>query len=1034
MQTKLLQVRSRMLNALILAVMFAVGNIGIVHAEGSGTKEDPWVIENGKIYHVESLGGFFGVFTAPSEGTLSISGTNYSVYTDATFTQTDESIIPQFNGDYQNKAYTFDCEAGKTYYIGNGFIMNTIDITVKFLTEAEPLVLSNLEPADGSLFNAGSGIVALKFNQNVRIGAVELTAGQGSDVVSAFVQGAYVTLDIKDKINQYYRDGLLKEGDDIKVKFNSVAPTADPAKLYNGTGVIEVTYKAGKMPLQVVSSSNTPDGTPAMSNFRSYYMSDDNSGIVSLTFSGDINMAAGMRPVVTLTYGNFEAEDPNEAYSETIIPTALMSNTLMINLKDKLRRAKDMVASGTNYGIITLSVNNVKDMDGNYAYGSGSGNLGSFFYQYNFKEVAYEPMTDWTVLGSTGGVINGNTKSIELWLSEPEGENAVFTGVEIKYTESGVVKTKTMGLSELTITREGNETTILIPIPNISADANTDMTVSLTGIERPDGLTPDVEPKVFDKFTKTFTTTGLTVSDFSIDSFVWHNGDEDVNMIDGSIGVLARGTSSTLKTNKDAEIGYAEFEIRGVDNPDDDFVRSGYITGPVEDGFTIGWHGESFMEGKDYTFTLKAWRTEAEMQGKAEPTVGEASVIIHGAKKAYVYSDVVMTTDISKEFVLASAEDNSRTIEFSAPVNMTAIVNTGSGTSMECTVTPNADRTQWTVTVPDYVIGNFERFNVNVFAKDDEGRALNKTENGEGIILGSEDDTWFELTFVSEFNKPEFEVSPATESTLESISTITFSYSGGISANWNNREKIGIYNLSTRELIAEFTEDDVVYLENPDDLFGAYIGATITMAEPITAPGIYTVEVPADFFALGEQFSGGLSKAASIRYEVKAPAKPLVVELTPAPGNVSEIPAKIIVTLPNNTSVGSTYTADPTLVDEAGNSYKASLEIDWDILDLNVITIVLADGAITRHGTYTLTIPAGALTYDDDPDNVNGTDLVFVYVVGTNGICNFVTAEGGKVNVYTVGGTLLLKNAEAEAVGRLAKGMYIINGKKVIIK
>ncbi len=1034
MQTKLLQTRNRMLYALILAVMLAVGNIGTVCAEGSGTKEDPWVIENGKTYHVESFGGFFGIFTAPSEGTLSIGGINYSVYTDATFTQPDESIAPKFNGDYQNMAYQFACEAGKTYYIGNGFIMNTIDITVKFLTEAEPLVLSDLEPADGSLFNAGSGIVALKFNQNVSIGAVELTAGQGSDVVSAFVQGAYVTLDIKDKINQYYRDGSLKEGDDIKVKFNNVAPTADPTKLYNGTGAIEVTYKAGKMPLQVVSSSNTPDGTPAMSNFRSYYMADDNSGIVSLTFSGDINMAEGMRPVVTLTYGDFEAENPSEAYSETIIPTALMSNMLMINLKDKLRRAKDMVASGTNYGIITLSVNNVKDMDGNYAYGSGSGNLGSFFYQYNFKDVVYEPMTDWTVMGSTGGVINGSTKNIELWLSETEGENAAFTGVEIKYTEGGEVKTKTLGLGELTITKEGNETTILIPVPNISADANTDITVSLTGIERPDGLTPDVEPEAFDKFTKTFTTTGLTASDFTIESFVWHNGDEDVSMMGGSIGVLARGTSSTLKTNKDAEIGYAEFEIRGVDNPDDDFVRSGYITGPVEDGATIEWHGESFMEGKDYTFTLKAWRTEAEMQGKAEPTVGEAEIIIHGAKKAYEYSDVVMTTDISKNFVLESAEDNSRTIEFSAPVTMTAVVNTGSGTSMDCTVAPSTDRTQWTVTIPEYVIGSFDRFNVNIFAKDDDGRALNKTQNGEGVILGSEENTWFELTFVSEFNKPEFEVSPASGSTLESLGTITFSYSGGIGANWNNSEKIAVYNRTTRELIAEFTEDDVTYVPDPDDEWGPYIGATITMKEPVTAPGIYTVEVPADFFELGEQFSGGLSKAASITYEIKAPAKPLVVELTPAPGNVSEIPAKIIVTLPNNKSVGSTYTADPTLVDEAGNSYKASLEIDWDIRDLNVITIVLADGAITRHGTYTLTIPAGALTFDDDPDNVNGTDLVYIYVVGTDGICNFVTAEGGKVNVYTVGGTQLLKNADADAVGRLAKGMYIINGKKVIIK
>lgn len=99
-----------------------------------------------------------------------------------------------------------------------------------------------------------------------------------------------------------------------------------------------------------------------------------------------------------------------------------------------------------------------------------------------------------------------------------------------------------------------------------------------------------------------------------------------------------------------------------------------------------------------------------------------------------------------------------------------------------------------------------------------------------------------------------------------------------------------------------------------------------------------------------------------------------------------------------------------------------------------MITIVLSGGAITANGTYTLTILAGALTYDDDDANINETDLVFVYVIGTDGINSLVSAEGGKVNVYSINGTQLLKNADAEAVGKLAKGMYVINGKKVIIK
>ncbi len=1038
MQTKLL-LKNQVLKALMLVMMFVCGGVGTAYAEGSGTIEDPWIFESGQTYHVDAYKSFYGIFTAQTDGTFSLSGTNYAIYTDATFSAQDDAIVPLFNGDYSDRAYTFECEGGKTYYIGNSFVMNAADMLVKFLTEVEPLELKDLSPADGSQFNAGYGIVDMTFNQNVRIGLVELTAGKGVESVSANVHGAYVSIDIKDILNQFYNDGRLKEGDDIRLKFNNVAPAADVTKLYNGTGIIELTYKAGKMPLQIVNTANTPQGNPAMPVFKSYYMSDDNSGIVSLTFNGEINMSEGMRPTVSLTYGNIEAEDPGESYSETIIPTALTGNTLLVNLKNKLRRAADMVTSGTNYGIITLSINNVRDMDGNYAYGNGSGNLGSFAYQYNFEEVDYAPIFDWNTIGGVSDVIGEETNNIELWISEPANYKATFTGAEIKYVSGGVEKVRNISYEELTIMKDDNDENaniILIPVPNVSIDAGTEVVVSLVGVERPDGLTPDIAPTAFAEFTKTFATTGRTAGAFTIESMIWHSEDGDVNMIEGTIATLTFGTTSTLKTNKDGEIGYAEYEIRGVDDPINDFINSSYLMGPQENGYSISWYNEGLEDGKDYRFSLKAWRNEAEKRGGAEPTVGEAEFIIHGAKKPYVYSDVVMLTDITKDFVLTSVEDNKRTIEFSAPVTITAIVNTGSGTSMDCEVEPNDDRTAWTITVPAYVLSEFSDFNVNVFAKDDEGRALYKTQNGQGIVLGNEDGVWFQLNFVSEYNKPEIEVSPADESVLESISTITFSYGGkAITPNWLITEKIMIYNMSAGgQVVAEFTKDDVVYTPDPNNEWGPDISATITLAEAITTPGVYRVSVPAGFFNLGEQFEGGLSKAATVTYEIKAQAGPLVVELTPAPGTVSEIPAKIIVTLPNNSSVNKTYTSEPTLVDNAGNSYEATLEVDFSIPDWNVITIVLSGGAITANGTYTLTIPAGALTYDDDDANINETDLVFVYVIGTDGINSLVSAEGGKVNVYSINGTQLLKNADAEAVGKLAKGMYVINGKKVIIK
>lgn len=82
MQTTLLPTKSRMLNALMLVVAFVFGSMA-AHAEGAGTQDDPWIFANGETYHVNAFKGFYGTFTAPADGTFSLSGTNYSVYTDA---------------------------------------------------------------------------------------------------------------------------------------------------------------------------------------------------------------------------------------------------------------------------------------------------------------------------------------------------------------------------------------------------------------------------------------------------------------------------------------------------------------------------------------------------------------------------------------------------------------------------------------------------------------------------------------------------------------------------------------------------------------------------------------------------------------------------------------------------------------------------------------------------------------------------------------------------------------------------------------
>lgn len=1046
MQTKFLLTKNWALNILML-IMFSFMGIGqaIADVVGSGSKEDPYVLENGTTLTLKAYQSFYAKFTAPADGIFSLyTKDSYALYTDESFSQIDESANITFNGSSSETAYYFNCKAGVTYYIGNSFVMVGGTVTAKFNTEAEPLVLREISPEAGSVFNAGKGSVELTFNQKVQIASVTVNAGTSSKTMSANVNGVYVSVDVKDWLNQMYDEGKVKEGNEISFKFKGVAPTISPSKLYNGNGELDITYTAGKKPLQLVSSTNTPMSTPAVTTFKSFYTSDDNQGIVTLEFSDEVNFSEGNKPTATLTYGNMDQDADGEYYTESLPILPLGSNILMVNLKDKLRRAQDMVTSGTVYDGITLSISHVKDMDGNYAYGSGSGVLGSFAFNYKLSEINYTVDTDWALLDATGNptnkdVIDSDTKSIELWMSENDGQ-ITFNGVEFKYTESGTEKVKTMTLSEIKVDNNGNETTITIPVPNIAADAGSDIAISLKDVERPDGITTSIDPAALSYFTKTFTTTGITESKFDITSAIWMYEENEgniveVNMINGNIGVLTRGSKSVIKTNKDNEIGYVEWEIRGVDNPDMEYIRAGYVdttmTGKLVDGFTIEWRGEGLTAGKDYTFTLQAWKNEADKNSGAEPNVGEAMFIIHGTKQAYIYSDVVMKTDISQPIRLASANDNYRTIEFSAPVTLNAVVNLGMGTSADCTVEPSADRTAWTVTIPEYVMSQYGEFSVNVFAKDDEGRAVNKTENGLGIIMGTEDNTWFQIDFVSESLAPDFTVTPANESVLESLSTVTFGYEGSISINWNNSEKITIYNRTTREKIAEFSGDDVVLDEDPDDYWAPILSCHITLPEPVTAIGVYDVNVPAGFFVLGEQFDSNLSKATSIVYEIKEPVEPFGIEISPTAGLVSEIPSKLIVTVTDRSSCN--FTANPTLTDNTGNSYPVHNDFDWGIPEMNKFVIILDNGAITADGIYTLTIPAGSIIGDDETD-LNKEDFVFIYTINLAGITELVNNEGGKVDVYTLKGTLLMKDADASAVNKLAKGMYIINGKKVFIR
>lgn len=1032
------------LHALMLALLFLWCGNASAEVTGTGTKADPYIFAD-DIEGLATADGvqftatgyqLYAVFTPAADGILVISSI-YSQFTDNTFTTKGETQ-PTWDGKYPQQA-KLQCTAGTTYYVGGS--MPSSKVTIKYLAEDEPLNITGYSPEEGSTFDVIKGTVNLEFNKKVSISGCLVTFGNQTLNPGVLVQNAYASVDVKKQIMAAYNNGSLHEGDEIKFTFSGIKDAKTNA-LLNGNGTFEVTYMAPAKPMSLVSSVNTPSAGIPVIDFKSYYMKGDATSVVTVTFSDAIGSVGG----VTLTFGNIdgtgEDDAPSQYYREEV-PYTIDGNSIVIDFKDKLRRFADMLPGvdlstiapqfQDRFKTMNLSINGVKDVNGNLAYSDGQGALGSYGFVYNFKEIDYSVATDLTV---EGNAITSDTKTVELWLQETGGK-AVFTGVKFAYKENGEDKTTVVPFSSLTVADDESDKDAklyTIPVPDVNMDEGT-VTISLDGVEAPDGVEHN-------DYSVNIVCGGRTAatSEFAVTKAKWTNGTNTVDLLSEPIEALTK--SSTISFAVNAECGYVMLEIKKQLNGSEteEVLKTGTIypasitTADGVSSFVYTVRGAAVNVTKDATFnvTVKAWKQQSDANGPGlnNPNVGVYSFNLISAGEAYVYSDVVLQSHIADPYLLMNSEETTYTLEFSGPATVKKVIlNEGQGMSSECEVkaVEGSNDQTWIVTIPASALSESQIL-INVFAEDKEHHAINKALDYTNPTDGG-DNVWLPITLEAEFNKPAFTVEPASESVVEKIDVITFSYSGAINLSYAISDKIKIMTNGGRTLLYELGFDDV---KRPEGYEGTD-KLCIVLDNPITEVGNYTIDVPSGFFNLGEQFEGGSSRAATIYYEIKAQSTGDVnVTLNPAPGTVTQIPAKIIVTLTDADTAG-TNGINPTLIDEKGNSYGIDLQIYWDG-EWNQLEMNLANGAITADGTYTLTIPAGALTWDDNSDNVNKEDIVFTYIIGTStGIDNIVANAGGKVDVYTINGVSVLRNADAAAVKALKKGLYIINGKKVVI-
>ena len=548
--------------------------------------------------------------------------------------------------------------------------------------------------------------------------------------------------------------------------------------------------------------------------------------------------------------------------------------------------------------------------------------------------------------------------------------------------------------------------------------------------------------------------------------------------------------------------------------------------------------------GVDYPVFITGYETNPDA-GADVPSNYSNQFTIKGGTAQYVYSSATLVEPAEllynqneANFSLESAEDNKISFTFSDAVTIKqAFAVLGMGATQDCSVEMSEDNTVATIVIPSYVMTSYHQFVVSLLAEGADGQTV-KGNNGEDAA------SYISVYVDAKFNLPEVTmVDPAPDATVEKISTIKFGYAAGIQPTWLDRIQIldkarnvvatskdvssvipeeekgnqdyivkevivsfdneistngvytivvpeGMFNLdltaqgfnvkSNREAIFNITVDngdnpsqamhvsanpqegEVGSLKDFEFTFMDYFACDWTydvypyisdaegnvlvtisnigwgedlnqlacsLKGEITEPGTYVLTIPAGAVTYNDN-PDNLNSEVTFKYTIVAAAEDDVT-LDPAPGTVTEIPASIKVVFNKEEGV-NTASGNPYITDAEGKVYATTLGINWDWPEWNALEIKLNDGAITAEGVYTLTIPAGCVALTDG--STNAVDYNFVYTIGNaTAISNIFSAEGN-VEIYNANGQLI-KSGDASAIKSLAPNkMYIINGKKVIIK
>lgn len=283
-------------------------------------------------------------------------------------------------------------------------------------------------------------------------------------------------------------------------------------------------------------------------------------------------------------------------------------------------------------------------------------------------------------------------------------------------------------------------------------------------------------------------------------------------------------------------------------------------------------------------------------------------------------------------------------------------------------------------------------------------------------------------------------VDPVDGSFVEELYTITVSNEKGkvMNISYLTAEPVQIVSKG-REVVRELGEP----VRSED-------GTSMTWNfEPIMEPGAYTLMIPKSYFNVGEEFESTTVNATQFTYYIDQPQTgelvydviPTVV--TPADNATVEDLSVIVLDFANVTFADYEALAYVYRVDDADDVLVTEADIrdnvNSDYWNPTIYDVILKN-PVTELGTYKVVIPAESLgdeewleTMYSTPVGHTNPEIVLVYNVGSVGVDSVLNSSDETVTVYNIHGVEVLRGADAAAVKALPAGIYIINGKKIVI-